>query len=291
MQDIARVTVGRGGARRRSAEESKCGSATHPRQSSEGSRLTGGGEHGPLNYQQRQARRRRLRAAPRRAPTPRPPCRSSGADAHVAPTLAPPAVDSRCPSKPRVDSATGGLRQLITGIVKKRCMKDRDLFLSFRISTLTRPQLPHSRTYSMAEDMCKVIGYDSFSELPGIHLGTCWTVRSAMLMYKEEKKKKNTRESLRKKNNILKKSMISTVECARLESTVCTMPPSTCPCRASHRRLPPYQMGLPRSAARRSRRKARALVYSVALTFTNVPFKYDIEAGKFSTSKLSFKTK
>ena len=36
--------------------------------------------------------------------------------------------------------------------------------------------------------MCKVIGYDSFSELPGIHLGTCWTV-SAMLMYKEGKKK------------------------------------------------------------------------------------------------------
>ena len=29
--------------------------------------------------------------------------------------------------------------------------------------------------------MCKVIGYDSFSELPGIHLGTCWTVRIAML--------------------------------------------------------------------------------------------------------------
>ena len=41
--------------------------------------------------------------------------------------------------------------------------------------------------------MCKVIGYDSFSELPGIHLGTCWTVRIAMLnyfMYKERKKEK-----------------------------------------------------------------------------------------------------
>jgi hypothetical protein len=36
----------------------------------------------------------------------------------------------------------------------------------------------------MAQEMWKVIGYDSFSELPGIHLGTCWTVRSAMLMNK-----------------------------------------------------------------------------------------------------------
>ena len=34
-----------------------------------------------------------------------------------------------------------------------------------------------------------MIGYDSFSELPGIHLGTSWTVRSAMLMYKEGGKK------------------------------------------------------------------------------------------------------
>ena len=35
-------------------------------------------------------------------------------------------------------------------------------------------QLPHSRTYSMASEMC-LIGYDSFSELPCIHLevGTC----------------------------------------------------------------------------------------------------------------------
>ena len=62
-------------------------------------------------------------------------------------------------------------------------------------------QLPHSRTYSMAEEMCKVIGYDSFSELPGIHLGTCWTVRSAMLMYKEEKKEKKK----------------STVDCRRVD--------------------------------------------------------------------------
>ena len=38
--------------------------------------------------------------------------------------------------------------------------------------------------------MCKVIGYDSLSEPPGFLLGTSWTVRSAMLMYKEEKKKK-----------------------------------------------------------------------------------------------------
>ena len=29
---------------------------------------------------------------------------------------------------------------------------------------------------------------DSFSELPGFLLGTSWTVRSAMLMYKEGKK-------------------------------------------------------------------------------------------------------
>jgi hypothetical protein len=34
-----------------------------------------------------------------------------------------------------------------------------------------------------------MIRCDSFSELPGIHLGTCWTVRSAMLMYREGKKK------------------------------------------------------------------------------------------------------
>jgi hypothetical protein len=38
--------------------------------------------------------------------------------------------------------------------------------------------------------MCKVIGYDSFSELPGFLLGTNWTVRSAMLMYNKEGKKK-----------------------------------------------------------------------------------------------------
>ena len=31
------------------------------------------------------------------------------------------------------------------------------------------------------KEMCKVIRCDSFSELPGIHLGTSWTVRSAML--------------------------------------------------------------------------------------------------------------
>ena len=45
---------------------------------------------------------------------------------------------------------------------------------------------------------CKVIGYDSFSELPGIHLGTCWTVRIAMLMYKEEKKSVNSKGCLRR---------------------------------------------------------------------------------------------
>ena len=41
----------------------------------------------------------------------------------------------------------------------------------------------------MAEEMCKAIGYDSLSELPGFLLGTSWTVRSAMLMYREGKKK------------------------------------------------------------------------------------------------------
>ena len=50
--------------------------------------------------------------------------------------------------------------------------------------------------------MCKVIGYDPCSELPGIHLGTSWTVRIAMLMYKEEGgKKKNSDMSLNKKEN------------------------------------------------------------------------------------------
>ena len=39
------------------------------------------------------------------------------------------------------------------------------------------------------KEMCKVIRCDSFSELPGIHLGTSWTVRSAMLRYKKNKKK------------------------------------------------------------------------------------------------------
>ena len=45
--------------------------------------------------------------------------------------------------------------------------------------------------------MCKVIGYDPCSELlgPGIHLGTSWTVRIAMLMYKEEGKKKRKKLS------------------------------------------------------------------------------------------------
>ena len=43
--------------------------------------------------------------------------------------------------------------------------------------------------------MCKVIGYDSFSEPPGIHLdldlevGTCRTVRIAMLKNVEREKK------------------------------------------------------------------------------------------------------
>ena len=36
--------------------------------------------------------------------------------------------------------------------------------------------------------MCKAIGYDSLSELPGFLLGTSWTVRSRMLMYREGKK-------------------------------------------------------------------------------------------------------
>ena len=37
--------------------------------------------------------------------------------------------------------------------------------------------------------MCKVTRCDSFSELQGFLLGTSWTVRIAMLMYKEEGKK------------------------------------------------------------------------------------------------------
>jgi hypothetical protein len=34
--------------------------------------------------------------------------------------------------------------------------------------------------------MCKEIRCDSFSELPGILLGTSWTVRIAMLMRKKK---------------------------------------------------------------------------------------------------------
>ena len=51
-------------------------------------------------------------------------------------------------------------------------------------------QLAHSRAYPTAWECVRKIGYDSFSELPGIHLGTSWTVRRAMLMYKEGKEKK-----------------------------------------------------------------------------------------------------
>jgi hypothetical protein len=36
--------------------------------------------------------------------------------------------------------------------------------------------------------MCKAIGYDSLSEPPGFLLGTSWTVRIAMLMYRKKKK-------------------------------------------------------------------------------------------------------
>jgi hypothetical protein len=32
-----------------------------------------------------------------------------------------------------------------------------------------------------------MIGYDSFSEPPGIHLGTSWTARIAMLQREKEK--------------------------------------------------------------------------------------------------------
>jgi hypothetical protein len=35
----------------------------------------------------------------------------------------------------------------------------------------------------------KAIGYDSSSDPPGFLLGTSWTVRSAMLMYREGEKK------------------------------------------------------------------------------------------------------
>jgi hypothetical protein len=51
-------------------------------------------------------------------------------------------------------------------------------------------QLAHSRAYSTAWECVRKIGSDSFSELPGIHLGTSWTVRIAMLMYYKEEKKK-----------------------------------------------------------------------------------------------------
>ena len=49
-------------------------------------------------------------------------------------------------------------------------------------------QLDHSRAYSTAWECVRMIRCDSSSELPGIHLGTSGTVRSAMLMYKEGKK-------------------------------------------------------------------------------------------------------
>jgi hypothetical protein len=45
--------------------------------------------------------------------------------------------------------------------------------------------------------MCKAIGYDSFSELPGFLLGTSWTVRIAMLMYRKEEKKTERARLLR----------------------------------------------------------------------------------------------
>ena len=57
--------------------------------------------------------------------------------------------------------------------------------------------------------MCKVIGYDPCIELlgPGIHLGTSWTVRIAMLMYKEEGgKKKNSDMSLKIKRELASRS-------------------------------------------------------------------------------------
>jgi hypothetical protein len=46
--------------------------------------------------------------------------------------------------------------------------------------------------------MCKAIGYDSFSELPGFLLGTSWTVRIAMLRI-ERKNKSLTKKELRAK--------------------------------------------------------------------------------------------
>ena len=51
-------------------------------------------------------------------------------------------------------------------------------------------QLAHPRAYSTAWECVRMIRCDSSSEPPGFLLGTSWTVRIAMLMYKEEKKKK-----------------------------------------------------------------------------------------------------
>ena len=55
-------------------------------------------------------------------------------------------------------------------------------------------QLAHSRAYSTAWECVRMIRCDSFSELPGFLLGTRWTVRIAMLRYKEEKKKKKKKK-------------------------------------------------------------------------------------------------
>jgi hypothetical protein len=44
--------------------------------------------------------------------------------------------------------------------------------------------------------MCKATRCDASSEPPGFRLGTSWTVRIAMLMYKEERKKKKKAEGV-----------------------------------------------------------------------------------------------
>ena len=47
----------------------------------------------------------------------------------------------------------------------------------------------------ISHGLCFFNRKDTHSELPGIHLGTSWTARSAMLMYKKKKKKKTSRST------------------------------------------------------------------------------------------------
>ena len=60
--------------------------------------------------------------------------------------------------------------------------------MTLQILLTSTLQLALSRAYSTAWECVRMIRCDSPSELPGFLLGTSWTVRIAMLMYKEEKK-------------------------------------------------------------------------------------------------------